>query len=338
VSTLNVKGVVLAAGLGTRLRPLTETRPKPLIPFAGTNPLELALLKFKQCGIRNIAINAHYLADSIESFVRKNPFDQDLYLSREEKILGTGGCYNPLRQWLGNSHLLVYNGDIISDMDLGALMATHEKTGALATMAMLPDVIPGENGFFCNPQGQLVGFGKEGPQGSAHRNFACVQILSPQFLDTLPDSGSFCIIQKGYLPALERKDPLFSYLHTGFWHDLRTPRFYLEAVRDFLDHHNEDDFLGVVGARRAKHLETVFVKPGEKLDLPFKAIGPALIDESAQIHSSCVIGPHTVIERGAVIEGPCSTKNSLVLEEAHYDGGRDLDYAIVDKNVVIQTV
>src|SRR5690606_22359178 len=134
----------------------------------------------------------------------------ELELSHETELLGTGGVYGPLRDWQGDSDLLVLNGDIVSDMDLEALVDTHRKTRAFATMAMLPEVIPGENGFFCNRQGEIVAFGKEGPPDAAARNFACAQILSRRFIDTLPPSGAFGIIETGYLPALKRQERLFA--------------------------------------------------------------------------------------------------------------------------------
>src|SRR4051812_38455198 len=108
-----LKGVVLAAGFGTRLRPLTELYPKPLIPFAGTTPLELALWQLGRAGIDENAVNSHHRPDLIDAYVASNPLKQKLKVSHETEILGTGGCYNPLRAWQGDNDLVVLNGDVV---------------------------------------------------------------------------------------------------------------------------------------------------------------------------------------------------------------------------------
>jgi len=334
----NIKGCVLAAGFGTRLRPLTEKYPKPLIPFIGSSPLELALFKMKQAKINSIAINAHYLPEKIALFQQSNPFDQKLFLSVEQEILGTGGCYNPLRGWLGDSDLLVYNGDIISDIDFNALIETHNKSGAIATMAVLPEVIAGENGFACNSQGQVISFGNNAPPNTKIKNFACAQILSPKFLDLLPKEGNFCIMQKGYIPALAAGEKIFSFEHRGFWHDLRSPWFFKEAVNDFLQRISDPSFLGLLDIKRIHHQESIIVKPGERIDLPFKITGPALVDKTAELGVGCSVGPNSVIEAHAKIGSNCQIENSLVMQRSTVKPSSHLKNAIVGDGISITNV
>lgn len=240
-----VKGVVLAAGLGTRLRPLTERWPKPLIPFVGTTPLELALFRLWRAGVSDVALNAHYLPEQIVDAAKGCIFDQKLRVFVEPTILGTGGAYNPMREWQGDSLLVVLNGDVISTIDVQAMIDHHQKSGAVATMMLLPDVIPGESGV-SHQDGRVVAIGKDRPVGSSTGNFACAQVLSPEFLDLLPREGIFDIISKGYLPALAQGLPIGALIHAGFWHDLRTPSFFAAAVFDYLKHHDaKDDLVGV---------------------------------------------------------------------------------------------
>lgn len=251
-SAKSFKGVVLAAGLGTRLRPLTDRWPKPLIPFVGTTPLELALFRLWRAGIKDVAINSHYLPEQVEAAAKANIFGQNLRVFHEPEILGTGGVYNPMRTWQGDSHLVVLNGDVLSSIDVAAMMAFHQKADAAATMMLLPDVIPGESGV-SHKDGRVVAIGRDRPEGTKTGNFACAQILSPTLLDLLPKTGMFDVISKGYLPALAKGMPIGAMIHAGFWHDLRTPSFYAAAVFDYLKHRDEAN--DVIGVRtcRVKH-------------------------------------------------------------------------------------
>ena len=231
-----IKGMVLAAGFGTRLRPITNLYPKPLVPFLGSTPLELATRRLSDAGIEEVAINGHYLAEQIESFVRSGKKQgKRLHYSFEPEILGTGGAYNPIRPWLGTEHhLLAYNGDVLTHIDLTALIQFHFDGKFVATMAVLPKPIAEESGVYCSHD-QVLGFGKSPPDKTTARNFACVQILSPQFLQQLPTEGSFDIISQGYQPILNQGLKVGAFLYDGYWEDIRNLRIYLSAQLALLD-------------------------------------------------------------------------------------------------------
>ena len=177
----SVKGMVLAAGLGTRLRPITDEYPKPLVPMFGVNPLGLAIEQLRSAGIDQLAVNTHYQAEKIANYLGR--FTKgNIKISNEPTILGTGGAYNPLREWLGDSHLAVINGDIVSTIDVAKVVSSHLKSGVLATMVLLPDVIPGESGV-SHQNGRITGIGKYGKKSLKEGNFACMQVLSPRFFE-----------------------------------------------------------------------------------------------------------------------------------------------------------
>lgn len=230
MAKVNAKGMVLAAGFGTRLRPLTDTYPKPLIPFLGKCPLQLAIEQLHCAGIRQIAVNTHYLADRVSDFLLRYG-DQTVHISHEQEILGTGGAYNPLRRWIGDSHLLVVNGDIVSNINLEKVLTEHISSNAIATMVLLPNIIPGESGVYYQ-DGQITGIAKWGNKAENSGNFACVQVLSPRFFDYLPTTGSFDIISTAYRQLLEQKHLIRAVIHNGLWHDIRSSQFYFEALSD----------------------------------------------------------------------------------------------------------
>ncbi len=134
-----MKAIILAAGTGTRLKPLTETTPKALLKLAGTPLLEILLNKLVRSGFTEIAVNTHHFAEQVISFLDNYSKNNKLklYISREEKLLDTGGGIKKLLQSFGDLEpVLVHNVDIISNLDLKSFYAYHEKFGADATLAI----------------------------------------------------------------------------------------------------------------------------------------------------------------------------------------------------------
>lgn len=138
-----MKALVLAAGYGERLRPMTETIPKPLIEIAGRPLIHYPLLLLRQAGIREVAVNVHHFADKIEAELgRGNALGLAITFSPEPVLLGTGGPLLALRDYFGGEPFLVLNGDTIMDLDLPAMIAMHRERGSLATMALRETASP----------------------------------------------------------------------------------------------------------------------------------------------------------------------------------------------------
>lgn len=282
--------MVLAAGFGTRLRPLTDIWPKPLIPFLGSNPLALAIDQLRSAGISDIAVNTHYLAQVVEDYLQVF-VNQKVRVSREAEILGTGGAYNPLRSWIGDAHLAVINGDIVSDIDVKAILEEHLTSGATATMALLPQVIQGESGVHYS-DGFVTGIGKYGKTSKQSGNFACVQILSPRFFEFLPSSGSFDIISTAYAALLRDKLPVKAALYNGIWHDIRSPQFYFDALCD------------TAGKRLNK---TSFISPTAKIGRDVQLGDRVFVEGGASVFAGavlqdCVLLPGSFVEEGALVK------------------------------------
>ena len=131
------KAIVLAAGFGTRLRPLTLSRPKPLLPVMGEPMLARILDMLVSWGVEDITVNAHYLADQIEDFVKEYQGDAakgvKISVSREDEILGTGGALRPLKSWIGDEPFWLVNGDIVvEDLDPEPIEEAFEQSGRFA--------------------------------------------------------------------------------------------------------------------------------------------------------------------------------------------------------------
>ncbi len=133
-----VRGLILAAGLGTRLRPLTSIIPKPLLPVAGETLLDRAAAALTNAGCHHLAVNAHHLADRVAEHLERRSDADRFHLSLEPEILGTGGALHGARSFLTAAEtVIVYNGDVLCDLDVATLLKHHRASGALATLAMV---------------------------------------------------------------------------------------------------------------------------------------------------------------------------------------------------------
>jgi mannose-1-phosphate guanylyltransferase len=128
-----MKALILAAGFGTRLAPHTRTIPKALFPVAGIPVLERMITHLKRAGCTGIAVNAHHLADRIQSYLAKNDFGVPVTLSREPEILGTGGAIRHLAGYWDNDPFIVVNADIVTDIDLAEVYHRHLDQDASVT-------------------------------------------------------------------------------------------------------------------------------------------------------------------------------------------------------------
>ncbi len=194
-----MKAMILAAGLGTRLRPLTERLPKALVPLCGTPLLEIVIRKLMQAGVDQIIINVHHLADMIVDYVRaQNSFGIHIEFSPEPAILGTGGGLQKASWFFaGDEPFIVHNVDILSWEDLEAMVSFHCRRGALATLAVQDRRTSRPLAF--DEQGALCGRGGQSlarePSGAVRLlGYNGVQVVSPQLLPLLAEHPPFSLI------------------------------------------------------------------------------------------------------------------------------------------------
>lgn len=232
--------MIFAAGLGTRLRPLTNDRPKALVGVGGKTLLERVILKMKAAGVRRVVVNVHHYADLVEHFLRENHnFDMDVVVSDERDcLLDTGGGLLKARElFLPGEPVLIHNVDILSDLDIQALMDFHRSKGAYATLVVKPTMEDRVLKF--NAAGILKGWEnrRTGEQKivdqsfyeSSDYSFCGIHIVSPDYLQQMTYRGVFSIIDE-YIAQAKRHDlPMF--FHGGQFWDLGTPQAVGEAGR-----------------------------------------------------------------------------------------------------------
>jgi mannose-1-phosphate guanylyltransferase len=219
--------LVLTAGLGTRLQPLSSVRAKPALPVAGTPLVSRILQWLKRSGIERVVLNLHHRADSITSIVGDGSrFGIDLRYSWETSILGSAGGPARAIPLLQSDRFLIVNGDTLADVDLDGLVAQHLDTNAQVTMALV-DGREGYNGVIASANGVVRGFGRE--PGAFH--FIGIQAVNASvFSGVSPDVKSETV--HGIYPSLIASRPeAVRMFHTGVeFFDIGSPRDYLETA------------------------------------------------------------------------------------------------------------
>jgi mannose-1-phosphate guanylyltransferase len=221
--------MILAAGVGSRLAPLTEWCPKALMPVGDRPKLAHLALALRAAGIRKIVVNAHHRADELTKLVRDSKHELgEIGVSEERDLLGTAGGVAKARALLGEGDTLIWNADIVAQIDLAALGRSHDERHAGATLVVkIAEKNAGNVGV--DGHGKIVRLRKE---TTAHGEiaggfFLGVHVIGQELRELLPEVG--CLIGDVYLPALRRGDTLRTFMFDGDFADIGTPASYLEA-------------------------------------------------------------------------------------------------------------
>ncbi len=228
--------MILAAGLGTRLRPLTELLPKPMMPVVGVPNIVRVIEQLKRHGIVEVAINLFHHGEVIERALGDgSQHGVSITYLREHSLLGTGGGIKNALSVLGERTFVVINGDILFAPDLTRALAAHRRTGALATLVVRSDPEAERYGAIGLDHGrQIRRLVWEGDRSATINTymFTGVHILEPEIGEFLPDEG--CIVRRTYIPLLQRDERLFGCPDGGLFRDIGTPAQFLQTNLDLV--------------------------------------------------------------------------------------------------------
>jgi NDP-sugar pyrophosphorylase family protein len=228
--------MILAAGRGTRLLPLTETLPKALVPIAGKPMIHYSLHFLAANGIRDVVINLHHLGSMIEEALGDGrDFELRISYSHEEKLLDTGGGIKKARPFFKNETFLVMNCDFLAEIDLNEVAQFHRSKQAVGTLVLRDDSEVERYGpIETDEEGKICRLLSWGTPGRHRRMFAGIQILEPKVFEFMPFSEPFGITHDTYPLMLQHGEMLWGYEFSGPWFDLGTPdgiRKAEEAIR-----------------------------------------------------------------------------------------------------------
>ena len=309
-----MQAVILVGGEGTRLRPLTLSTPKQMLPIMGIPMLEGVLLQLARHGIDEAILSLGYLPDRfIEAYPSGECAGVTLRYAVEPEPLDTAGAVRFAAQELGAEEtFVVVNGDVLTDLDVSALVAFHRERGAEGTIALHPVDDPSRFGVVpTDANGRVIAFVEKPPIEEAPTNLinAGTYVFEPSVLERI-GLGERISIERVTFPAMVADGSLYAMADESYWLDTGTPEAYLQAHYDILEGRRSPSFLNV-------NLEngSLILKGAE-------------LDPHASIHTS-VIGQGARVEEGAVI------KRSVLLEGAHIKRGARVEGSIVGANASV---
>jgi NDP-sugar pyrophosphorylase family protein len=303
-----MKAVVLVGGEGTRLRPITESWPKPLVPVMDRPSLDHVLDHLASHGVHEVVLSSSYLESTFHAFIQERRGDPAITWITETEPLGTGGAIvNALGSLHTDEPFLALNGDILTDLDLTAMLALHRDRGASATIALhhVEDarpfgLVPTE------PDGRVLEF-REKPEDLVPGDInAGTYVLEPSALEGW-EAGRNVSIEREIFPALiERGHPLYGFLTDAYWMDLGTPEKYLQAHFDLLD--------GKVRGHRTY---------------------PAPFVQSPPVGSRATIGRHVVLGQGVFVGEGAEIMDSVLHEAASVEERATVVRSILGPNAFV---
>ncbi len=233
-----MRAMLFAAGLGTRLRPYTNDRPKALVEIGGRSLLEINLDRLAGAGFTEVVVNAHHHAPLIKAFLAgyQRPGLTVILSDETDKLLDTGGGLRRAQAWLQDAPFLAHNVDILSDLDLGALYAAHCAAGRLATLAVRER--PSSRQLLFTPEGELCGW-RNNSSGAERRRLPCpeprpaafsgIYVLDPRIFSLMPPSGEAFSIIDTFLSAGPEEHLKACYHNETAWMDVGRPETLAQA-------------------------------------------------------------------------------------------------------------
>ena len=339
-----MKAILLAGGKGTRLRPLTVHTPKPIVPIFNRPFLYYQIDLLRQVPeIDEVILSLNYQPRRIEEiFGDGEGLGVKLRYVVEPMPLGTGGAIRYAGDSLTES-VVVFNGDVLTQVDLSAVLRLHRERKAKATIVLTPVDNPRAYGLVeTHPDGSVKRFLEKPAEDEITCNTinAGIYVLEPETFDRIPKDTAWSI-ERSYFPSLiERGEAFVAYVYDGYWIDIGTPGKYLQVHRDIMDgHYSAPPFAGTP--------HTAWVSPDARVEEGVELHGPCFVDEGAVIKAGTkvlpysVLGRQTHVDEGATIDGAIVWPNGWIGREATVRGailGRNCHIgrsAVVDGHAVL---
>lgn len=325
-----MRALLLAAGEGRRLRPLTHLLPKPLIPVLDVPLIEYAFAALEKTQVSEVVVNAFHLAGTLERYFADTDHNIPIELVIEEQLLGTGGAVANVSAQLAGEPFIIANADILHGIDLAGAASVFEQKQPLALLLLRDRGWHEAGGFWVRDDESVGGYlapGESPPSGARGGLFTGLHILSPEILKALPNERVFCIVQQVYRPLLEKGATIRAhFVSEAAWDDLGTPERYLDASTRLLSSLGEDSQL----ARRARRLLEArgyeSTQPGIWTPRGWACAGapdlngPAFVGTETVIGGNTQIGPGAIIGTGARLDSDASLTHCIVWPGVHVRG------------------
>lgn len=324
-----MKAIIMAGGDGSRLRPVTCTMPKPMVPVLNVPVMEYAVRLLRMHGVKQIAVTLRYLPDAIrEYFGDGSRFGVRITYFTETTALGTAGGVGQAREFLDET-CIVLSGDGITDCDLTAAVGFHRASCAEATLVTVHTDDPREFGLVCTDSAGRITQFREKPEWSdvvCDRVNTGIYILEPSVLDRIPPDRA-CDFSKDVFPAMLRSGQrLYAWDADCYWCDIGDTAALIQANRDALD-----GKISLIPAPEGGILRGA----GSCIDHRAQLLPPVCIGEGATIAAGAVVGPGCVIGAGAAIAGNASVRRSVLAPGTRIGANAQLRGCLTGENTRI---
>lgn len=307
-----MKAVILAGGEGTRLRPLTLERSKPMVHLFGRPVLEHILLLLRRNGFDQVAVTLGYLPQGVRDYFGDGAeWGMELHYFEEKTPLGTAGAVKQAAEWLGGEDFLVISGDCVCDFDLQSAYQRHLTRSAAATLLLHRERDPLEYGLVqVDEKGRVERFLEKPGWGEVFTNLVNTGIyfLSPSVLDRVPAEGAYDFSRELFPALLREEVPLYGDTPYGYWRDMGDTQAYLKAAADALD--------GKVKLELQLPQVRAGVWSASPLPESCAVVPPCWIGPRVTVGEQCLIGPHTVLEQGSFLGDRTVAQRSVLLGAA----------------------
>jgi mannose-1-phosphate guanylyltransferase len=319
-----MRAMILAAGFGARLKPLTLRLPKPMFPVLNQPLLEHTLHFLSSQGIQDIIVNVHHLPEKIlEYFGDGSDFGVRLVFSREEEILGTAGGLKKAQEFLKRETFLVMNSDVLADINLANILKIHKEKNSYLTLVVRQDINPEKYKPI-----QLAGDGRITRFLDASFNrpfqitqrvmFTGIQIMEPEIFSRIPEGKFFGTTEDVFPSLVEEGLPVYGVLHEKYWIDIGTREAYIKAHADALEGKL------VLKTKSSMNVEGPLIVP------------PVHIGKNCEISKDAQVGPHAVLGNGCRLRSGAMVENSILWEGATIGSGATVQNSIIGKGVTIE--
>jgi mannose-1-phosphate guanylyltransferase len=324
-----MQALILAGGEGTRLRPLTSTQPKPVIPLVGRPFIAYMIEWLRGHGVDDVIISCGFMADCVRSVLGDGAeHGVRLRYVEEPEPLGTGGALRFAEDLL-DERFFMLNGDVLTDMDLTAQLVQHEQTEARATLALIAVEDPSAYGLVRRDRDHAVTEFLEKPSVTeidTNLVNAGAYILERSVLDAIPPAGTNASIEREVFPALVGLG-LYGYESDGYWLDIGTPERYLQATFDILE--------GLVRTEIGQQLAEANLALVDGARIDGKVVPPALVGGGCRIGAGAIVGGRTVLGADVEVCEHAHIETSVVLEGARIGARTTISSSIIGARVTI---
>lgn len=327
---MSIKAMVLAAGAGTRLRPLTYETPKPMVPVVNRPVIHHVLDNLLRHGVTDVMVNLYAHADQVRGYCGDGSrWSLKLQYSQEPKLLGTAGAIKKVEAFFKDGPFFVMSGDGLSDVDLTEMLAFHRKRKSLATMAIKAIDSRFDYGVtMTDGSGRIRGFLEKPSWADVFSNKVNtgIYLFEPEIFRHIPKDAVYDFGNQLWPKLLKLKKRIFAWETLGYWCDVGNLAEYRRCQLDVLDARVK---INIPGTQRSKG---IWIEEGCSIDAKAVLRAPCLIGKGSRIEAGAEIGPYTVVGDRARIASQAVLKNCILFDNVTVGKNVHLSNCILGAN------